>query len=313
MSLMLNLTGLRYFHEVAKLGSIRRAAERLHVSPSAISRMITKIEHEFQADLFERRTKGVRLTAAGRLLATRLNGVFLQLQDVRTEIDELKGLRRGDITLYCIEGIVPDMVPSILSTFHRRYPAVTYNVYTAGTDHIVEALLGDTADLGIMFDRVRDPRIQVILSYTEPLHAMMSPAHALARRRSVSLRELAEYPVAMPDASYGVRRLLDRALHAKRIAMPMLLTTNSLELTRGLARSAVAITFMPPFAARRELASGELIAMPIVEKELLMGTMSVCFRRGRRLSAAASELIDVIADEFQALARKGAGRITRRR
>jgi len=310
---MLHLTGLRYFHEVAKLGSIRQAAERLHVSPSAISRMITKIEHEFQAELFERRTKGVHLTAAGQLLASQLSRVFLQLQDVRTGIDELRGLRRGDISLYCIEGIVADIVPSLLATFHRRYPAIRYNVHTAGSDRIVEALSSDRADVGIMFDAARSSGLAVILSYTEPLHAMMSPAHPLARRRHVSLRELAQYQVAMPDASFGVRRLLDRALRAKRIAMPMLLTTNSLELTRGMARSGVAITFTPPFAARRELASGELIAMPILEKEMLMGTMSVCVRRGRRLSAAASELIEAIADEFQALGRAGMGRLTRKR
>lgn len=300
---MSQLGGLRYFYQVAKLGSIRGAAQTLHVSPSAVSRMIAKLEHEYQTELFERRKKGVRLTAAGELLAGQLHSVFLQLRDVRSQIDELRGLRRGEVRLYCIEGIVSDVVPTFLAALHKKHPQISYLVHAAGSDRIVDAIARDEADVGITFNMERRPDMTVLLSHQEPLRAMVAPGHPLAKQRKVSLERLMQYPIAMPDQSFGVRRLLDGALECLRMAPAMLLTTNSIELTRGMARSGAAITFSPAFAARRELASGDLVGLQVEEQKLLMGRMDVCTRKGRRLSAAAAELVGVIRSVFEGLKR----------
>ena len=97
---------LRYFNEVARLGSIRKAADRLHVAPSAVSRQIAQLEHEVDAILFERSKGGVQLTVAGEVLARHSHGIFRDLDRARTGIDELRGLRRGEVNLWVIEGIV---------------------------------------------------------------------------------------------------------------------------------------------------------------------------------------------------------------
>ncbi|KIZ46209.1 LysR family transcriptional regulator, partial [Rhodopseudomonas palustris] len=91
---------LRYFNEVAKLGSIRKAADRLHVAPSAVSRQIAQLEHELDAVLFERSKMGVQLTSAGEVLARQSNRIFRDLERARTEIDDLRGLRRGEVSLW---------------------------------------------------------------------------------------------------------------------------------------------------------------------------------------------------------------------
>lgn len=298
---MITDTSLLYFYEVARCGSIRQAAQRLHVSPSAISRMITKAEHQFQAELFERRTKGMHLTQAGRILAEQMGGVMAQLRDARTRIDELKGLRRGEVHLHCIEGIVQDLLPGQLAAFHRRHPEVTFRVHIGGSDAIVEALLADQADVGIAFNLRPRAGIEVLFTFSQPLHALVAPGHPLGERRRVPLREIVRYPIAMPDTSFGVRNILDLALRASRLEAPMLVTTNSISLTKAMARTGVALTLSPPFAASGELASRQLIAVPIVERRLLEGTMSVCKREGRRSSAAAVELVRFIRAAFDEL------------
>jgi DNA-binding transcriptional LysR family regulator len=303
---MITDTSLLYFYEVARSGSIRQAAERLHVSPSAISRMITKAEHRFQAELFERQTKGMHLTAAGRILAEQLGGVLTQLHDARTQIDELKGLRRGEVRLHCIEGIVQDLLPRALAAFHRRYPQISFRVYTGGSDAIVEALLANQADVGIAFNLRRRPDIDVLFTFSQTLHTLVSKDHPLRRKRSVRLKEVVEYPIAMPDQSFGVRAMLDGALRKSGLEVPMFITTNSISLTRAIAQSGEAITITPPFAASGELASGQLFAIPIVGRSLLKGTMSVCKRRGRRLPAAASELVGVVREAFEKLSARQA-------
>jgi DNA-binding transcriptional LysR family regulator len=298
---MLKDTSLLYFYEVARCGSIRQAAEHLHVSPSAISRMITKAEHQFQAELFERRAKGMYLTEAGRILAEQMRGVVGQLRDARTHIDELKGLRRGEVQVHCIEGIVQDLMPSAIAAFHERHPQVAFRVNTGGSDAIVEALLADQSDFGISFNMRRSPGIEVLFTFQQPLHALVAPSHPLNRGQTVSLREVVRHPIAMPDPTFGVRGILDRALRAAKLEAPMFVTTNSLALTRAMARTGAAITLSPPFAAAGELAAGQLVAIPISERQLLNGTMSICKRRGRRLSAAAMELVDYVRKQVEGI------------
>lgn len=124
---------LRYFNEVAKLGSIRKAADRLHVAPSAVSRQIAQLEHELDAVLFERSKSGVRLTAAGEVLARQSHRVFRDIDRARSGIDDLRGLRRGEVNLWVIEGFVRGLLPTILAGFQRRYPDVSFKIQTAST------------------------------------------------------------------------------------------------------------------------------------------------------------------------------------
>jgi len=284
---------------VGRCGSIRQAAQQLHISPSAISRMISKAEHHFQTELFERRANGMILTATGRALVDELSGTIAHLKDARTRIDELKGLRRGEVSLHCIEGFANEIIPRFLTEFHHDYPDVAFTVNTAGSDQIIEALMSDRADLGMTYNMRRRSDIEVLLSVQQPLCALVSPSHPLARRRRLSLHEIARHPVALPNPSFGTRNLVDRAMRSLHIdTLPVMVTTNSLALTYGMAHAGSCITLSVPLAARRAVLAGQLVAIAITENKLLVGTVAVCKRRGRRLSAAANELVEYIGREF---------------
>ena len=297
---MLRDTGLVYFNEVARAGSVRGAAERLHVSPSAISRMIAKLEHRFQAELFERQVKGMRMTAAGRILLQHIGGIVSQLGGAQHQIDASKGVRRGGDALPCMEGIVQQIVPNFLTAFHRQHPNVTFSVNTGTADQTTEALLGDLVDIGITFNIQKHAGIEIIREIRQPLYALAAPAHPLATRRRVSLRELGRFPMAMVDPNFGARQILERALRAKRIEASVLLTTNSLALAYGMVLTGSAVTVSSPFAARRALSPGELVALPVSDKVLSTSTVTVCKRKGRRLSPAAKELVEFIDREIDA-------------
>jgi DNA-binding transcriptional LysR family regulator len=103
---MIMLNPLRYIDEVARCGSIRTAADRLHVAPSAISRHIRNIEEDIGLLLFERHARGVVLTAAGVLFARSARSALLDHDRIRSEIEDVKGLRRGHIRIHTIDGLV---------------------------------------------------------------------------------------------------------------------------------------------------------------------------------------------------------------
>ena len=190
----MELTSLRYFFEAARAGSIRQAAEHIHVAPSAISRQIAKLEHEFGSPLLERHSNGVRLTPAGKLLAGQLQMTVRDLARVRSQIEDLKGLRRGEVSIYCIEGLVDTYLPRAVKQFHDLYPDITFNITVASTDQVIEKQVADETDIGITLNRPK--RTDIVCSgwWEEPLeglgcrHCEAGACRGSDRRRVYHLR-----------------------------------------------------------------------------------------------------------------------------
>lgn len=291
---------LKYFNAVAKLGSIRKAADRLHVAPSAVSRQIAQLEHELDAVLFERSKSGVRLTAAGEVLAWQSHRIFRDLDRARAGIDDLRGLRRGDVSLWVIEGFVTGLLPNILADFQRRYPAVAFKVQTASTDRITEALLEDEADIGITFNASPRAEIETIAEFPEPVSCLVARDHKYANRKSLSLDEICKEPLALPDHSFGIRQSFERTVAKHKLNPRVLVTTNSLELTNTMAVTGQFIAFKPAMAVITQLGSGQLRAIPVADTELASARSSISVHRDRPLSRAAQEFLKLLTTTIRA-------------
>lgn len=291
---------LRYFNAVAKLGSIRKAADRLHVAPSAVSRQIAQLELELDAILFERSKSGVRLTAAGEVLARQSHRIFRDLDRARAGIDDLRGLRRGDVSLWVIEGFVTGLLPNLLADFQRRYPAVAFKVQTASTDRITEALLEDEADIGITFNASPRAEIETIAEFPEPVSCLVARDHKYANRKSLSLDEICKEPLALPDHSFGIRQSFERTVAKHKLNPRVLVTTNSLELTNTMAVTGQFIAFKPAMAVITQLGSGQLRAIPVADTELASARSSISVHRDRPLSRAAQEFLKLLTTTIRA-------------
>jgi DNA-binding transcriptional LysR family regulator len=287
----LEFTSLRYFFEAARAGSIRQAAEHIHVVPSAISRQIAKLEHELGAPLLERHYNGVRLTPAGRLLADQLEVTVRDLARIRSQIDELKGLRRGEVTIYCIEGLVDTYLPSAITKFRESYHEITFRIVVASTDRIIEALVADESDIGITLNAPKRPDLTCCAWWEEPLEVVVAPFHALSRRRSIGLAELAKFSVALPETSFGVRRLVDRNARKNGVELKLVTTTNSILAANAMARHGGVYTLMPRFAVARDCEAGTLVTVPIKNRNLELSRVEICVHRGRTLPVAPREFL----------------------
>jgi DNA-binding transcriptional LysR family regulator len=303
----MKLESLRYFHVTRECGSIRKAADRLHIAPSAISRQIAILERELKLRLFERNSTGVSTTAAGRLLAHHTQSIFRDIGRAQAAIDELKGLQVGDVTIYAMEGLVSDFLPSLLSSFHTRFPGISFNLVLAPSDRIIEAVARDEADIGISFNAKLRHEIIVAARYAEPVSCIVSPRHPLAREKSVTLKALQRYPLALPNDSFGLRQLIDAAVKRRGIDCRTLLTTNSLELTKTLAAKGAAVAFMPAFTVSAEVARGSLRCIPVNEKGFRMPYSEVCIHRNRELSQAAQAFLKVLVTEVKSLKARSSG------
>ena len=297
----MKLEALRYFHVTQKCGSIRKAADQLHIAPSAISRQIAILESELKLRLFERTPVGVTTTAAGRVLADHTRSIFRDIGRAQSAIDDLKGLRVGEVTIYAMEGLVSNFLPSLLSSFHSRFPGISFNLMLGPTDRIIAAVLQDEADIGLTFNAKPRLELTVAARYAEPVSCIVSPRHVLAREKAVTLKALQHYPLALPNDAFGLRQLIDTAARRRRLTLSSLLTTNSLELTKTLAATGAAVAFMPAFTVRAEVARGSLRCIPVNERAFRSAYSEVCVHRNRVISVAAREFLKALVAEIKSL------------
>jgi DNA-binding transcriptional LysR family regulator len=295
---------LKYFNEVARLGSIRKAADRLHVAPSAVSRQIAQLEHEVDAVLFERSKIGVQLTSAGQVLARHSHRIFRDLDRARAGIDDLRGLRRGEVSVWVIEGFIAGLLPDLLVDFHRRHPGVSFKIQTGSSDRIVEALLEDEADIGITFNTTPRAEIEIVAEYVEPILCLVSPTHEFAGRSQVSLDDICKQHLALPEHSFGLRQVFERAIAKRRLDPQVLVTTNSLELTKMMAARGQVVAFMPALTVISELASGGLRAISVSDPDFAASRASISVHRDRPLSHAAQEFLKLTAAAIKDLSAK---------
>lgn len=300
----MEFTALRYFHETARAGSIRRAADALHVTPSSVSRAIASLEHELGTPLFERSRKGVRLTAAGSLLARHTQRTFRDLERVRDSIDDLRGLHRGTVTLYAAEGLIAEFLPGVISDFHRKHPQIGFEIRFGSTDRIVGAVIDDLADIGIIFNGPHRSDLATIVEHEEPICCLVRPGHPLedkVRGGLVSLEDVLGWPLALPETSFGMRRMIDLAVSQAIGTARLALNTNSLELTKRVAINGDAVAFMPGFMVREEVEEGRLKALGIDSPALSAARVTVCVHRDREISFAARALLELLQRRFAAI------------
>ena len=292
----MDFTALRYFSATAHSRSIRAASERLHVSPSAISRQIAKLEHELRAPIFDRRAQGMRLTAAGEILLSKMDGMMREFSRVKSHIAALQDLHAGNVDVYCFQTAIDTFVAPVLNRFHTQYPDVTFNVRMSSTDEAIEALIAGTAEIGLVLNApVRDAitRLEV---FRDRMVVAFSPAHPLAGRKSVALRDLAGFPFALTEPSFGLRQQLDRVFAKHGFQPTAFCVTNSLVLVKEVASIGASCTLLPRFAVEQELAAGTLKIAAVREFAADPLVFCICTRSDRSLSPAAKVFLDIVVE-----------------
>lgn len=293
--------GLRYFTAVARCGSIREAAEELHIAQSALSRQIHKLEDELGAPLFQRHARGVELTSAGEILLGHAQSSLRQVERVRSEVEALKGLRRGTVHVHAIEALVPHLLPQVVTRFNRRYPGIRFEITIDGSDHVIAAVREGRTDIGIAFHTPADPDLATVFKVREPLVATMSAQHPLADRAKVSIAECAAYPIAVPPRNTGSGVLIELACKAVGVYLKPMLETNSIPLRVAFLRDNNGVTFLSRLSAWDSLRSGELVALPMRDRMLNSGTIAAVTHASRQLPLAAEEFLRTVQGELQNL------------
>lgn len=259
----MQLQAISYFNELVRSRSIRQASEKLGVSPTAISRQLENLEHYFGAPLVSRGARGIILTAAGELVATRSQSMMRELEKTKQVIDDLRGLKRGDVSIHVNGAAINAILAPALSMFFTLYPGVTITVTVSSAQEAKNAVINGDSDMAVTMFSPQDPKVDVRFSLPVSHEVIMAVDHPLAKYNEISLEQMRKYPIAMPDNSFGIRSSFD---HKQRIAgfkpIDAIFTTSSLELQKELALHGTATLILPALSVIREIKSGKLVVRP---------------------------------------------------
>lgn len=304
---MISTTALRYFTESVRCGSIRAASESLFVAPSAISRQIALLEESLGAPLLER-SRGrtaLKLTAAGELLMRYARNMASESRRLQSEIEAIQGVRRGHINLGIPESLVRDFMPRFMARFTQRYPGLTFNVQVFNSPRLIEMLVDDQIDLCLTFGNVTHQDVSVVYYRMLALYVYVAAGHPLHDRQTLRLSDVAEYSLAMPDASMWTKQQYDEMLDKAKIRPKVQLETNSYELLRNVAAEGLALSILtPPLQDTLHLASkGRYILLkdPRVKPQ----RFAVCMRGGRNAPLPVTTFLNELTASLEQLEEMG--------
>jgi DNA-binding transcriptional LysR family regulator len=284
---MNHLRFLSYVDEIARCGSIRQAAERLHVAASAVNRRLLDLEEELGAPIFERLPRGMRLTQAGTLFVQYIRERGAALDQVRSEIEDLKGLRRGRLRIAASQALAPRFLPKAISSFRRLHPLVEFDVQITDRRQAMVALKDYRCDLALTFTLEDDADIEVLASVEQPLMLLMHRKHPLAEHGpGLRLRHCRNYPVVLADPDVGGRQLLERWLARGSQRLAPIIESNSFEFLRGCLLHDQALTFQIALGAVD--VDPELVARHLDERGFPKGQLVLAHLQGRALPVLAA-------------------------
>ena len=300
---MISSLSLRYFAEVVQAGSIRAAAERLHVAASAVGRQIAVLEDELGAPLIERgRGRTVlRLTSAGEIMLRYIRKSESELVHVRSEIEALKGVRKGHIRLGIPETLVRTVIPGILVRFNKRYPGLTYEVQVyGGSPRLLELVSRDELDVAVTFNPPAVLHVKHLFERLLPTSVLMASDHPLAEKPFLKLSDCSGYGLAIPDETMSIKREYDEMLAKARISPRTVLVTNSYELLRSVAKLGLAIAIVN--AEPGEPAEGQGYRyVPLKDARVKPQRLTICTFDARNPSPAVAVFIEHLKLEFEKL------------
>lgn len=287
----MHVQALTILVELARSDSIRQAAHRLKITPTAVSRQIDQLEHFFRAELIDRTSSGIQLTEAGRLLVERAQFIANEIQVTQALVDDLRGLQRGCATVRAGGAVVAGLLAPVVHDLHSRYPGLRFHIDVANAGDVFSGVNDGVADLGVTIFLPESNRLMICHRQPVSHAAIVCPSHPLATLTSVSMKELAGVPLAIPDATFGVRQNLERIARASDVVLSPTFETGSLDMQKELAILGSTVLILPPLCCRREIASGLLVAIPLAPDSRIETTLDICRASNRALPFAAQQLL----------------------
>lgn len=282
---------LEIFLEVARLSSFSRAAEKRFRTQPAISSQIRALEEEVGARLLDRSGGRVSLTTAGKLFFKYAEETIERRKAILTEIAETEHIPRGEIVVGANEGTCLHILPEVFAQFKRDYPNVAVSIKRADYAKILESILENVVDFGVVSLPVNDNRLEAQMIHRDHLVVITAPKHALANKKTVTVTEVAAFPLVVPKLGH-TRDALDALFYDHHVKPNFAMELDSSELLKRFVAAGVGVGFIARSNIEEDIRAKALVAVTLADVQIRRD-LALVFRKDKSLSRAARAFMDI--------------------
>ncbi|EKE77150.1 LysR family transcriptional regulator [Gallaecimonas xiamenensis] len=287
----MDIKALRYFYQVARLGSFTQAAQLLGVAQPAVSMAVRKLEDSLALSLFHRQDRRVNLTDEGRRLLPHAERILKALSDAELEMEELKGLSTGEVRVGIPSMLGSYYFPPILMAFRNRYPNLNLSVIEGGTWQLRQMLEAGELDLAVIVSEFLPPELEARVFLTEEMLVTVAKDHPFAALAAVDTQAFFDQELVMFQEGYFHRKIVDRLAKEAGRRPNIVFQTNLIPLIKSIVRQGFGISTLLRMAVADE---PELVSVPF--KDPLWLQLSIAWRKDSYLSRANSAFVDFLLE-----------------
>lgn len=293
----MDLNQLRDFVAVANCGSFSQAAAKCRVAQPSLSKAVQRLEAEVGERLFIRLKRRSVLTPAGELALKHATRILSEAEEMRREIGETHGLRRGSVSVGALPTIAPYLLPHVISRFTEACPGLELTIHEDMTANLLEMIEACELDFGIMSLPIPTEGFERELLFTEELLLAVPSKHPLAVKEAVSVMDLADERFILMKEGHCLGDQLLSFCTDNQFRMRVVLRSSQIETVQSLVMTGLGMSLVPQMAK----ISGKT---PLVYRSLSepkpMRTNVIVWRRGREHTRATAEFLKHIRQTVQA-------------
>src|SRR5580692_10023325 len=282
---------LETFISVARLLSFSRAADKRFRTQPAISSQIRLLEEEVGAKLLDRSGGKVSLTAPGKLFLKYAEETIESRKAVLTAVAETERIPRGEIIVGANEGTCLHILPEVFAEFKRQYPDVAVNIKRSDYAKILESVVDNSVDFGVVSLPVTDARLTVVLIHRDELAIIAPPQHPLAKKKSATIAEAAKFPLVVPKIGH-TRDALENLFYERKLKPRYTMELDSSELLMRFVAADAGVGFIARSNVLEDIRANALAVIAISDATIRRD-LALVFRKDKALSRAALAFIDI--------------------
>jgi LysR family transcriptional regulator, low CO2-responsive transcriptional regulator len=282
---------LETFISVARLLSFSRAADKRFRTQPAISSQIRLLEEEVGARLLDRSGGKVSLTASGKLFLKFADELLESRKAMLAGIAETERVPRGEIVVGANEGTCLHILPEVFAEFKKQYPNVNISITRSDYARILEWVIDNSVDFGVVSLPVDDARLTVKLIHRDELVIIAPPQHPIAGKKSATVSEVAKFPLVVPKGGH-TRDALENLFFDRRLKPRYTMELDSSELLKRFVAAGAGVGFIARSNVIEDVRANSLATISISDATIRRD-LALVFRKDKSLSRAALEFIEI--------------------
>lgn len=289
---------LRLIRDVAHARSVSKAARMNDISQSAASQQIQEVERGLGVELFDRSTRPLAVTDAGKLYVEYCRDVLRRHDELEASLHRLKKQADGTARLAAIYSVGLSEMSRIEARFAEQYPEADLHVSYLRPERVWEAVQQDQADLGLMSYAESSRDIVALPWRDEEMVVAVAPQHRLAKRRSVPPSALEGEAFVGFDDDLPIEGQIERYLREHRVTVEKSLHFDNLQMIKEAVAHGAGLSIMPKRVMREELAQGRIVALRLHPAELYR-PVRIIHRRRKVFNPVAGGLLALLRDNHE--------------